>query len=56
MSHVTTVPGRSHRNGPRSVGVLFAAFLCQTALALADTHLIATEVAMRDGVALETFI
>jgi putative CocE/NonD family hydrolase len=33
-----------------------AALLCQTALARAETRIIATNVAMRDGVELETFI
>jgi hypothetical protein len=38
------------------IAVLVAALLCQTALARAETRIIATNVAMRDGVELETFI
>ncbi len=56
MSHVTRVHHRSRRSGPRSIGLLLAALLCQTALVRADARIVATEVAMRDGVALETFI
>ena len=56
MPQVTSGHDRSRRSGPRSIGVLLAALLCQTALARADARIIATELAMRDGVALETFI
>ena len=56
MSDVRNVHDRSQRNGPRLIAVLVAALLCQTALARAETRIIATNVAMRDGVELETFI
>jgi putative CocE/NonD family hydrolase len=56
MSPFTIVPVRSPRSGLRPIGLLVAGLLIQTTLARAGVQIIATEVAMRDGVALETFI
>jgi uncharacterized protein len=56
MTVLTKLPDPSRRSGPSAVGLLLAALLSQTALVRADARIVATEVAMRDGVALETFI
>lgn len=56
MSPLNTFPHVSARSIRRHAGWITVALLGQTTLALADPAIITTGVAMRDGVALETFI
>lgn len=56
MTPFPEIPNRSRRTGPRPIGLLVAGLLCQATLARADAQVVATEVSMRDGVRLETFI